>query len=53
MNIEDTIEAIEQDVIYFTNINYPMLAEKFKRDLELVKYLNSVNSKNEGDNDNE
>lgn len=40
--IEDTykvIEEIENDVVYFTNMGFDHLAEKFNRDLNIIKSL--------------
>ena len=38
-DIHKVIEEIENDVVYFTNIGFDYLAEKFKRDLNIIKSL--------------
>lgn len=37
--IKCTIELIEKDVVYFKNIGFDILAEKFTRDLNIIKSL--------------
>lgn len=38
-DMKKIIEDIEKDVVYFTNIGFDHLAEKFKRDLNIIKSL--------------
>ena len=37
--IKCTIELIEKDIVYFKNIEFDILAEKFARDLNVIKSL--------------
>lgn len=36
---EKVIQQIEKDICYFTNLDFPILSEKFNRDLKLIKSL--------------
>ena len=38
-NINTTIEELEKDITYFTNLGFNQLVEKFKRDLTAIKEL--------------
>ena len=33
------IAELEKDIIYFTNLDFTNLADKFKRDLDIIKSL--------------
>lgn len=37
--IKSTIELIEKDIVYFKNIGFDILAEKFTRDFNIIKSL--------------
>lgn len=37
--LKSTIELIEKDIVYFKNIGFDILAEKFTRDLNAIKSL--------------
>lgn len=44
MNTEHLIEELKKDIIYFSNIDCPVLASKFQRDLDLILQLTSTSN---------
>ena len=48
--IDTTINRINQDINYFTNVGFKDLADKFKQDLECINYLKQqLDAKTKGD----
>ena len=39
MDIDNVIKQLEDEIAYFNNISFPIIANKFQRDLNAIKYL--------------